>query len=153
MAGEGDLFLQPQGLDGGLHGFRGRPSTVAWAGGDHVQPGAAGDLADLGQSGLLGPGGLEGGLIVALFDVDDGEIRVRGDGVGGVGVGTVIPLHVPEARLLVSAGDEADVVFQRNAQVLHGLHGQQGGHHGAFVVVGAPGRREGRLPLWVQRRR
>ena len=73
-----------------------------------------------------------------FLQVDDGKVRVRGQGVGGIGVAAVVPLDVPETGLLVGAGDEADVFGQGELQVPNGLHGQQGGHHGALVVCGAP---------------
>ena len=86
-----------------------------------------------------------------FLQVDDGKVRVRGQGVGGIGVAAVVPLDVPETGLLVGAGDEADVFGQGELQVPDGLHGQQGGHHGALVVCGAPGRRAGRPPPWAGR--
>lgn len=94
-----------------------------------VEPGQAGQLV-AGRPALG-----KGGLIAALLHVDHREAGIRGEGVGGIGVGGEIVGDVLRAALLVGAHDDPDVGFQWDSQVLDALHSQQGGDHGALVVV------------------
>ena len=74
LTGERDGLLQRQVPDGGFHGVQRQTQNRGLGlGRDHIQPGAAGEVRDPGQSLLLGPGSLKGGLIVPFFNVDDGK--------------------------------------------------------------------------------
>ena len=138
LTGERDGLLQRQVPDGGFHGVQRQTQNRGLGlGRDHIQPGAAGEVRDPGQSLLLGPGSLKGGLIVPFFNVDDGEIGVGRDGIGGIGVPAVIPFHIPEPGFLVRAGDETDIPAQGDAQVFDRFHRQQGRCDRPLVVVGA----------------
>ena len=77
-------------------------------------------------------------MVVALLDVDDGEVGVGGEGIGGVGLLAVVVGDVLGAALLVGAQDHTHVGGEGQAQVPDGLHGQQGAHHGALVIADAP---------------
>ena len=104
----------------------------------HVDAEAAVELLHPGGGGLRLPGLGEHRLVAALLDVDHRELPVGGEGAGGVGLLPIIILNVAGAALLVGAQQQPGVVLQGHAQVAHRLHGQQGGHGGALVVVGAP---------------
>ena len=93
--------------------------------------------AQPGQFLLNRPAFGEGGLKAALFRVDHGEAGVGGEGGGGKGMAGKIPGDVAGAGLLVGAQNAAAVGFQRDAQILYCLHGQQGGGQRPLVVVGA----------------
>ena len=105
---------------------------------EHVDAEAAAELGHPGGGGLRGPGLGEHRLIAALLGVDEGELRVGGEGIGGVGLPGVVVGDVAGAALLVGAHQQAGVAPEGDAQLLHGLHGQQDSGHGALVIVGAP---------------
>lgn len=80
----------------------------------------------------------ESGMQAAFFDVDQGEIRIRGQGIGGTFFLPKIILQVAAAALLVEAQHQAGIPLHGNAQRPDGLHGIQGAQRGALVVGGAP---------------
>ena len=107
---------------------------TAGLGGHHVGAEAALQLGHPGQHVLAGPVLAEVGAIVALFNVDEGEVGVGGEGVGGIGMVGVVPLQIGRTAFLVAAHDELDVVLEGDLQIADGLHGHQGAHHRALVV-------------------
>ena len=83
---------------------------------------------------------------MALFAVADRELGVRGEAEHrGLVVGQVV-LDVSHAGLLVGAGQGADGVAQRNAQLLEELEGIEGDHHRALVVQHAAAQDPAVLP-------
>ena len=111
---------------------------AALAGG-HIGPDAALNAHQMGA--VCFSGGELGGEhrgIAGLFNIGHGEIGVRCDGVGGIGVAGVVVLDVPGAGLLVGAQHQFDVLAQGQPQFLHTAHGHHCGHGGALVVIGAP---------------
>ena len=125
-AGDGLDLINGQTLDGS--------GGIA---GQDVDADAAVEPLDAGQSLLHRPIGGEAGLHAALLGVDHGEAGVGGEGGGGKGMAGEVPGDVAGAGLLIGAQNAAAVLGQGDAHVLHGLHGQQGGHQGALVVIGA----------------
>ena len=105
----------------------------------HIFPNAALQGQDLHAASLgFLPGLGEFGAVACLFDVDDREIRIRGQGVGGKGMGRVVVFNIPGARLLIGAHDQLHVFRQRQLQLPDAAHGKHGSHQRALVVIGAP---------------
>ena len=120
--------------------------------GDYVELDAGIDPCNAGQNLFLFPG--SGGICVqaALFDVDDGIVRIGRQRLGRNGIGGKVVGDVGRAALLVRTEDDLAVLAKGHVQLLQRTHGVEGSQRRALVIGSAAAVDLGLVFLHLQRR-